>query len=230
MLPSFAVQRYETLVCPRLPGKPYKVENQKVLRALHVSCLSCCVNSLVFLWNLLLVVQAGQCQKEILRQSVWVKRHNRFSSLPAIRLCTPTYSDISRVVPKKLICHSILWGRTHLFQTYMSRMNLSSLARQSSLSYASGSVVPTSPLSVPSHLYSHHTIYHWPLPSPLCANPLCLLLTLAQAAALLPGPIGIPEELLRFVLYGDVKGVPDIWVVKIPHRQHLKMQAMWYAL
>lgn len=62
--------------------------------------------------------------------------------------------------------------------------------------------------------------------SPLPANSLCRPLTLAQAAAVLPGPVRIPEELLRFVLYGDVKGVPDIWVVKVPHRQHLwKTQA-----
>lgn len=103
------------LCAPRVPEKPNKSENQKVLRALHVSCLSCCVNSLVSLWNSLLVVQAEQCQKvekEVLRQSVWVITHNRFSSLPAIRLCTPTNSDISWVRSKKEIWHSILWGRT----------------------------------------------------------------------------------------------------------------------
>lgn len=47
-------------------------------------------------------------------------------------------------------------------------------------------------------------------------------LTLAQAAALLPGPIGVPEELLRFVFYGNVEGVPDIWVEQIAHRKHLR--------
>lgn len=47
-------------------------------------------------------------------------------------------------------------------------------------------------------------------------------LTLAQAAALLPGPIGVPEELLRFVFYGNVEGVPDVWVEQIAHRKHLR--------
>lgn len=56
---------------------------------------------------------------------------------------------------------------------------------------------------------------------------MCLPLTLAQTVALLPGPISVPEELLRLILYGDIKGVPDIWVVKVPDRQHLEgMQSM----
>lgn len=112
---KFATQCYGSLFCPRLPERLYKLENQKVLRTLHISCLSCCVNSLVSLWNLLLVVQAGQWQKvdkEILRQNVWVITHSRFSSLPAIHLCTPTYADISTVKPKKIICHIILWSWT----------------------------------------------------------------------------------------------------------------------
>lgn len=79
-----------------------------------------------------------------------------------------------------------------------------------------------SPLCAISTLLSpHHLSFTTLLPLPHSANPLCLPLTLAQAAALLPGAIGIPEELLRFILYGDVEGVPDIWVVKIPDRQHL---------
>lgn len=57
--------------------------------------------------------------------------------------------------------------------------------------------------------------------SPNIGSQFHLPLTLAHTAALLPRPIGVPEELLGFVLYGDVKRVPDIWVVKIPHRQHL---------
>ena len=108
----------------------------------------------------------------------------------------------------------------HLFQTYRSSMGLSSLARQSALPYASGTAVHISP-----HPCTHHFIYHWLRPSPHPANPLCLPLTLAQAAALLPGPISIPEELLRFVLYRDVEGVPDIWVVQVPHRQHLQKKS-----
>ena len=84
----------------------------------------------------------------------------------------------------------------------MSRMKLSTLARVVQWFPRLATPFITDP--------SHHL-----------AVPTSLLLTLAQAAALLPGPIGIPEELLRFVLYGDVKGVPDIWVEKVPHRQHL---------
>lgn len=47
-------------------------------------------------------------------------------------------------------------------------------------------------------------------------------LTLAQAAALLPGPVSVPEELLRLILYGDIKGVTDIWVVKVSNRENLE--------
>lgn len=66
----------------------------KVLKALHVGCLSCCVNSLVSLWNCWFFKQSSvkKQEKELLRKNVWVITHNRFSSLPAIRLCTPTYS------------------------------------------------------------------------------------------------------------------------------------------
>lgn len=86
-------------------------------------------------------------------------------------------------------------------------------------------------ISIPSHFYSDHTVYHSPFPSSHPANHMCLPLTLAQTTTLLPGPISIPEELLRLILYGNVKGIPDIWVVKVPHRKHLgKKQAMWYTL
>lgn len=47
-------------------------------------------------------------------------------------------------------------------------------------------------------------------------------LTLAQAVALLPGPVSVPEELLRLILYGDIKGVTDIWVVKVSNRENLE--------
>lgn len=76
-------------------------------------------------------------------------------------------------------------------------------------------------ISIPSHFYSDHTVYHSPFPSSHPANHMCLPLTLAQTTTLLPGPISIPEELLRLILYGNVKGIPDIWVVKVPHRKHL---------
>lgn len=111
-----------------------------------------------------------------------------------------------------------------MFQRFGSDRNLLSLSRQTSLfSYTSDSgALMHPPPFYPPHLRSHHTIHHRPHPSPHGARPRCLPLTLAQAAALLPGSIGVPEELLRFVFDGDVKRVSHIWVVKFPHRQHLR--------
>lgn len=47
-------------------------------------------------------------------------------------------------------------------------------------------------------------------------------LTLAGPAAVLPGPVGIPDKLLGFILDGDVIGVPDVWVVQVTDRKHLR--------
>lgn len=61
----------------------------------------------------------------------------------------------------------------HLFQTYRSSRGLSSLAKKSTLLYASCSAVPKFPLSVSSHPYTHHSIHHahrLTLPTP-CASP-----------------------------------------------------------
>lgn len=42
--------------------------------------------------------------------------------------------------------------------------------------------------------------------------------TLAQKTAILPWAVRIPEKLLRFVLYGNVVGIPDIGVVEVSYR------------
>ena len=76
------------------------------------------------------------------------------------------------VKESNLTQHTTRSNLNHLFQTYMSSTKLSSLAKQSFLSYASGSAVPTSALSVSSLFYSHHKIYHRPLASPHFARPL----------------------------------------------------------
>lgn len=53
------------------------------------------------------------------------------------------------------------------------------------------------------------------------ANILQKCLTLAHAATLLPQAVRVPDELLSHVLNGNVVGIPDVWVVQAPNRQHL---------
>ena len=48
--------------------------------------------------------------------------------------------------------------------------------------------------------------------------------TLTHAAALQPCPGRVPDKLLPVLLDGDVEGVSDVWVVQVPHTQHLRGQ------
>lgn len=44
---------------------------------------------------------------------------------------------------------------------------------------------------------------------------------MADSTALQPRARGIPHKLLPVLLYRYIKGVTDIWVIKVPHTQDL---------
>lgn len=155
-------------MCPILPEKRYKLENPK--GAEGIACLLFIL--LCELIGLSLEFTVGCSSRAVSRSGKKKFSDKVFESkhitgfrvyLQSASARPHTLSHIqSHAKEANLPQHTMRSNFNHLFQTYMSGRNLSSLARQSSLSYASASVVPTSPLSIPSmfHLYCHHTIYH----------------------------------------------------------------------
>lgn len=119
----------------------------------------------------LLVFQAQQCQKaekEILRKNVWVIHITGFRVYLQSTSAHPHTHIYSHAKEGNLPQHTMRSNFNHLFKTYMSSMNLSSLARQSSLLCLRHSGSHVSSLCSMSSLLSPH---HLSLTTPI--NSLC---------------------------------------------------------